>query len=171
MPSDTRQVLAASARFSPSARLYSAVPRSSQCPSMVITHVGYFLRMPALVLSACCDAPSTSKLSSGKNTGWNGEFLLMTSRSPPTSGSSLMVGSGGTGVRSGTGVGGAGGGLPGVVVVLGGGGSGLETGGFFLPHAPAPSARMSIAITANCVCLISLSLKSAVSSELSAFSL
>src|SRR3954464_12116181 len=123
MPSDTRYVLAASALFSPSARLYSAVPRSSQCPSIVITHDGYFFRRAALVLKACCAVPSTSKLSRGKNTGWNGEFLLMMSRSPLTSGSSVIRGSGGIGVVSGTGVGGAGGGA-GVGGPDGGGGGG-----------------------------------------------
>src|SRR3954462_15039707 len=153
MPSDTRYGLAATARFSPRPRVFLAVPRSSQCPSIVITHDGYFFRRAALVLNACCAVPSTSKLSRGKNTGWNGEFLLMMSRSPLTSGSSVILGSGGIGVVSGTGVGGAGGGA--VVVPDGeGGGIGRATGGFFEPHAPAPSAITRTAIAANCVCLI-----------------
>src|SRR6266540_2630022 len=126
---------------------------------MVITQVGYFFRMPAFVLSACCPVPSTSKLSSGKNTGWNGEFLLIVSRSPPVSGSSVIFGSGGIGVVSGTGSGGAGGlaagGVAPPVVV---GGTGRATGGFFLPQAPTnTSATARIAIAAKCVCLIAVS--------------
>src|SRR6187399_743888 len=125
---------------------------------MVMTHVGYFLRMPALVFSAACAVASTSKLSRMKNTAMNGEFLLMTSRSPLASGSAVMVGSGGIGVVSGTGVGGAGGGGAVVVSTTGGGGNGLATGGFFLPHAPAPTAIITIAIIASCLLIIRLSL-------------
>ena len=44
MPSEVKYVFTAVARRSPSARLYSAVPRSSQCPSTVTTQVGYFRR-------------------------------------------------------------------------------------------------------------------------------
>src|SRR5881394_3112032 len=109
---------------------------------MVMTQVGYFFRMPALVLSVACPVASTSKLSSGKSTAWSGEFLLIVSRSPP-SGSLVMVGSGGMRVVSGTGSGGAGGrfGAGGVAVVVGGGGSGFATGGFFLPQAPTSASE------------------------------
>src|SRR5947208_3471097 len=104
---------------------------------MVMTQVGYFFRMPALVLSACWPVPSTSKLSSGKKTGWNGEFLLMASRSPP-SGSLVMPGSGGIGVVSGTGSGGAGGrfGVGAVPPAVLGGAIGRATGGLLLWQAP-----------------------------------
>src|SRR6185436_818296 len=69
---------------------------------------------------------------------------------------SVIFGSGGIGVVSGTGVGGAGVVLAGEVLVGGGGGIGRATGGFFPPHALTPSAATSVATTANCICLICL---------------
>src|SRR5690349_6306968 len=116
------------ARRSPSARLYSAVPRSSACPSMVITQVEYFLMISALALSACCARLSTSELSKAKNTGWNGEFLLMSPMSRDEIGSSA-TGSGGTGRGSDTGVGGAGGRFASGVDEATGGGVGRAIGG------------------------------------------
>src|SRR3954451_21629174 len=73
-----------------------------------------------------------------------------------TSGSSVIFGSGGIGVLSGTGVGGAGVVLRGVVPVGGGGGIGRATGGFFPQHAHTPRTAMRVTTTSNCVCLISL---------------
>ena len=78
------------------------------------------------------------------------------------SGSSLS-GSGGTGVVSGTGSGGAGGRrAPVASPPAGGGGIGRATGGFFLAHAPTPSASAITAITAYVVCVILSSLLSIV---------
>ena len=63
----------------PSARLYSAVPRSSQCPSIVITHDLYFFITSALPSRIFCASPEISELSKPKNTGLSGEFLLISS--------------------------------------------------------------------------------------------
>src|SRR5438067_5652193 len=137
MPSDTRYARAAMARRSPNARLYSAVPRSSQWPSIVMVQVPYFFSSPASWSSALCAAGLRSLLSSSKNTGWSGEFRFKSSSDADEIASS-RTGSGGTMAGSVTGSGGAGG-RPGVegAVVAGGGGVGRATGGVFLPHAAA----------------------------------
>jgi hypothetical protein len=62
----------------------------------------------------------------------------------PASESSVIDGSGGIGVVSGTGSGGAGGFSP-VVDDGGGGGSGRATGGLFLWHAPTRTAAVTSA--------------------------
>ena len=49
MPRDARYARVASARRSPSARLYSFVPRSSQCPSIRMRALGFSFSHPALV--------------------------------------------------------------------------------------------------------------------------
>ena len=86
------------------------MPRSSQWPSIVIDPCRVLLHDLGVGVAAPAARPaSSSELSSAKNTGWNGEFLLMSSRSLPASESSEIVGSGGIGVVSGTGSGGAGG--------------------------------------------------------------
>src|SRR5262245_21456589 len=79
----------------------------------------------------------------------------MTSRSPATSGSSVIFGSGGIGVASATGCGGAGVGGGGVLGDDVAGGNGLATGGFFLPHAPVTTSRASTT-TAYLLCLIAV---------------
>src|SRR5437773_7940548 len=94
MPSATRYVLTATARSSPSARLYSAVPRSSQCPSIVTTHVGYFFMMSALPETITRPASSSSELSSPKKAGLNGESLFRTSSERLPIVSSLIAGTG-----------------------------------------------------------------------------
>src|SRR3954470_20686217 len=154
MPRDTRYLRAASARRSPSARLYSAVPRSSECPSIVTIQVGYFFISSALLLSACWPAASMSSWSKAKKTGWNGEFLLRVSMSVDDSVSDVM-GSAGTGTGSRTGSGGRGGRPPPVEVTGGGGGIGRLTGGFFLPpHALTASSATIARITTQGLCLI-----------------
>src|SRR5688572_2098005 len=100
---------------------------------MVMTQVGYFFRISALALSACCPLPSTSELSKAKKTGWNGEFLLIWSMSRLASVSST-TGSGGTGVGSATGSGGEGGRVVPDAPATGGG-VGRATGGCFFAHA------------------------------------
>src|SRR5690349_20334048 len=81
----------------------------------------------------------------------------MASRSLEVSGSSEIFGSGGTGVVSGTGSGGAGGRVGGAVVV-GGGGVGLATGGLLWWQAPAKTRTVPTIAAANHVCLICLRL-------------
>ena len=76
-----------------------------------------------------------------KNTGFSGEFRLMSSIEPAAIESSA-TGSGGTGVGSGAGAGGSGGGVT-VVEPDGGGGMGRATGGVFFPHAPAAMVTSS----------------------------
>src|SRR5436190_8292621 len=132
MPSDTRYVRAATARRSPNARLYSAVPRSSQWPSIVTAQLGYFLSTDALASSAAWPFASTSALSYSKKTGWSGELRFRSSSDAEAMRSS-RAGSGGTTVGSAAGSGGAGGRCAGAVVA-GGGGIGRATGGVFLPH-------------------------------------
>src|SRR5688572_5868513 len=140
MPSDTRYVRAATARRSPRARLYSAVPRSSQCPSIVIAHVGYFFRTAAFACSISRPASLTSALSKAKNTGCRGESRFKSSSDRPDT-SSLANGGGGIGSRIGAG------GSAGRVAVLdeggGVGGGGRATGGcaFLHPAAPISSTR------------------------------
>src|SRR5947199_2763655 len=133
MPTDTRYVRAATARRSPNARLYSAVPRSSQCPSIVTVQLGYFLRTAASASSTAWPAALTSALSSSKNNGLSGELRFRSSSEADAMASS-RTGSGGTTVGSATGCGGAGGRVPGSVVVVGGG-CGRAIGGFALWQA------------------------------------
>src|SRR3954454_6202568 len=108
MPSDTRYARAAAARRSPNARLYSAVPRSSQCPSMVTAQVPYRFNSAALASSARWPSGLKSLLSNSKNTGFNGEFRFRSS-SDAEEIASFGTGSGGTLVGSTAGFGGAGG--------------------------------------------------------------
>src|SRR5258705_3870272 len=143
MPSATRYVLTATARSSPSARLYSAVPRSSQCPSTVTTHVGYFFMMSALADTIARPASSRSELSSPKNAGLNGESRFRSSSERLPIASSLIAG---TGIDSSTRSAGRGGGAggPGVDVAAAGGGAVDATGaGFFFAQAPT-NARTRI---------------------------
>src|SRR6188508_2033732 len=109
MPSETRYVLAERARRSPKAKLYSAVPRSSLCPSIVTAHVEYFLSTSALAIRTFCPSSSMASLSYLKKTGARIPFLLTVSISSPASGSEETTGvsGGSTGGGSG-GVGGAG---------------------------------------------------------------
>src|ERR671936_2117841 len=130
IPSETRYVRAAIARRSPSARLYSAVPRSSQWPSIVTVQVEYFFRIAASASSTPCSARSISALSNSKKAGLSGEFRFRSS-SDALAIVSSRIGSGGTTGGSATGSRGAGGR---VVVVGGGGGGGVGRaagGGFW----------------------------------------
>src|SRR5262245_50667513 len=132
MPSDTRYARAATARRSPNARLYSAVPRSSQWPSIVTVQVALRLSSAAFSSSVFCPSPDSSSLSYSKKTGFSGEFLLISSSDTDDT-SSGRTGSGGTTVGSGTGCGGAGGRV--VAFVVAGvvdGGVGRRTGALFL---------------------------------------
>src|SRR6185436_2547631 len=105
----------------------------------------------ALVFSACCAVVSTSELSNLKNTGWNGEFLLMSPMSREAIGSSA-TGSGGTGRGSSTGVGGAGGRES--AGAGGGGGDTRATGGAFLAHPPATARTITTTQQRCCLCVI-----------------
>src|SRR5438552_16993642 len=138
MPSDTRYVRAATARRSPNARLYSAVPRSSQWPSMVTVQLGYRFRTVAFSVNAVCAGVSSSALSRAKNAGLSGELRLRSS-SEADEMESLGTGSGGTTVGSATGSGGAGGRVAAADAVVTGGGAGRATGGVFLPQPTAVS--------------------------------
>src|SRR5260370_21901593 len=132
-----RYARAATARRSPRARLYSAVPRSSQCPSIVMVQLAYFFNSAAFALSVVCPCALTSLLSSSKNSGCSGELRLMSSSEAERMASSF-TGSGGTIDGSATGSGGAGGRvveLP--PVAEGGGGTGRTFGAVVLLHAPA----------------------------------
>ena len=62
-PSETRYDWAVTARRSPSARLYSAVPRSSVCPSIVTVQLAY-LRSNSAVSSSVARASGVSSLES-----------------------------------------------------------------------------------------------------------
>src|SRR5262245_59425742 len=143
MPSDTRYARAAPARRSPNARLYSAVPRSSQWPSTVTIQLEYFFMSAAASSSVLCPSRLKSALSSSKNTGFNGELRL---RSSSDAAEILPVGTGTAGTLRGgaTGSGGAGGRLgspPPPAAVGGGGGIGRATGGVFLPQATAATTH------------------------------
>src|SRR5215218_3795986 len=116
---------------------------------MVMTQLGYFFRISAFALSACCAVLSTSELSNKKNTGWKGEFLLMSPMSRAEIGSSA-TGSGGTGRGSETGVGGAGGRFA-SEAAEGGGGVGLAIGGCGFLHA---TVSASIAAITNRKCCL-----------------
>src|SRR3954470_2254996 len=115
---------------------------------MVMTQLGYFFKISALALSDCCASLSTSELSKRKNTGWNGEFLLMSPMSRAEIGSST-TGSGGTGRGSETGVGGAGGRFASGDADVPGGGVGLAIGGCGFLHA---TVSASIAAITNRKC-------------------
>src|SRR5687767_14361325 len=130
MPSDIRYARADTARRSPSAKLYSAVPRSSQCPSIVITHDGYFLSTAALACRVARLGSLISALSNSKKTGCSGESRFKSS-SERADTSSVGNGCGGIGSRTGAGRSG------GVVDAVGGGGAGgvgRATGGWLLRH-------------------------------------
>src|SRR5437762_1474645 len=130
------------ARRSPSARLYSGVPRSSQWPSIVTYQVEYFFSAEALALRTAWPSALTSLLSSSKNTGLRGELRLRSSSEADAMVSSL-TGSGGTMMGSATGSGGAGGRTAGgatAAVVVDGGGAGRATGAFLPPQAAATTA-------------------------------
>src|SRR5262245_8358471 len=139
MPRETRYVFTVTARRSPSAKLYSAVPRSSQCPSIVITHEGYLRNVAALLCTTAWASLSSSALSRPKKAGLNGEFRFRSSSERPPIESS-PIGSGGTGRFSSPAcvAGARAGGGAGVVTaggVLTGGGAGRATGDCFLAHA------------------------------------
>src|SRR5262245_26481541 len=135
MPSDRRYVLTATARRSPSARLYSAVPRSSQWPSTVIIHVGYLRMTAAFAVTVARPVSSSSALSSGKKAGLNGESRFRSSSERALMLSSAIVsGSGGTGSAS---VDGGGGGAGAAAAGGVNGGAGCANGGCFFPHAAA----------------------------------
>ena len=143
----TRYARAASARRSPSARLYSAVPRSSQCPSMVIVQVAYRLSTTAFSSSTDRAGGPISSLSSSKNTGLGRVAVQVVERRRRNA--SSRTGSGGTMVGSFTGSGGAGTRVPEAGVTGGGGGICRATGGCFLPQPAATIAtrpRMSTAL-------------------------
>src|SRR4051812_31588527 len=135
IPSETRYARAAVARRSPNARLYSAVPVSSQCPSIVTAQLVYRFSSAALSSRAFWPSRLRSLLSSSKKTGFSGE-LRFKSSSEADEIASFGTGSGGTTVGSGTGSGGVGGRFGVAVPVVGGGGiAGRTTGGVFFPHA------------------------------------
>src|SRR6187455_2754105 len=100
---------------------------------MVTVQAGYCFSTPAFSLSARCASDVSSLLSYSKNAGLRGEFLFRSSSDADEIRSS-RTGSGGTIVGSATGSGGAGGrdAEPDPAGV-GGGGSGLATGGFLPP--------------------------------------
>src|SRR5438093_7123665 len=131
IPRDTRYARAVTARRSPNARLYSAVPRSSQCPSMVTAQVGYFFSTAAFSSSVFCAAPESWLLSNSNITGFSSELRLRSSSDADAIVSS-RTGSDGTMVGSLTGSGGDGG-RP--VGEDGGGGIGRATGPGFLWQA------------------------------------
>src|SRR5262245_46124828 len=108
MPSAIRYARALTARRSPNARLYSAVPRSSQWPSIVTAQLPYFLSSEAFSFSVCWASVDSSSLSYSKKTGLSGEFLFRSSSDAAAMASS-RTGSGGTEVGSATGGGGGGG--------------------------------------------------------------
>src|SRR5262249_47620152 len=134
MPSATRYARAAAARRSPRARLYSAVPRSSQWPSTVTAQLAYFLSKPAFSSRTLWLVGPRSLLSSSKNTGFSGELRLRSSSDADEIESS-GTGSGGTIVGSRTGSGGVGRGFDAGCVVAGGGIGRATGGGFFLHPA------------------------------------
>src|SRR5262249_11738528 len=127
------------ARRSPNARLYSALPRSSQWPSIVTAQVGFCFIVPAFSCSTACACSVISELSYSKNTGLSGELLFRSSsEADRTLGS--RTGSGGTVTGSRTGSGGSGGrvmvdGTPAAAPVGAGGGFTFATGGGFRPQA------------------------------------
>src|SRR6267142_4470249 len=67
-PPRTSASFTAAARLSPSARLYSVEPRSSQWPSTLKRTLGCCFRKPALAAICCCASGRRSKLSYSKNT-------------------------------------------------------------------------------------------------------
>src|SRR5579885_273727 len=81
MPSDTSAFFTALARRLPRARLYSRVPRSSQCPSIVTVTFGYCFSHVAWRCSVCCPSGLMSDLSKSKNTR-SPTFCLKSSAEP-----------------------------------------------------------------------------------------
>src|SRR3982751_1123620 len=140
MPSDTRYCRTDRARRSPSARLYSAVPRSSQCPSTETIQVGCCFIVSAFLASTAWPSLLISALSNSKNTGARMPVLLISSSEPMSALDTEGSGGTATGGASVTGSGGAGGRLA-VMSSGGGGGVGRAIGGVFFFHAlPAPPA-------------------------------
>ena len=141
---------AANARRSPSPRLYSGVPRSSQCPSMVTTQVGYRMSRSAFASAVLRPRSSSSELSSPKNTASSGDSRFNSS-SVRLANSSSGVSTGGT-TGGGAGGGGTGRGAGARSSAAGGGGgdvSGATGGGRRAHDCSVSVATTQAAIAAH----------------------
>src|ERR1700730_9581205 len=103
--------MAALARRSPRARLYSLVPRSSQCPSISVSWSGWALSQAALASRVLASPGRIVDESKAKYTGLRASLILYSSAGAGAGGAGAGVGASGAGGRAGAdGGGGCGGG-------------------------------------------------------------
>src|SRR6516162_1333627 len=124
-PRLTKYSLTALARRAPSARLYSALPRESQCPSIVEAVLPHFLSQSASRCSGGLASSRSSALSRSKYTSWSGRSAFNCS-SDFCAKICSSVSALGRGAGAGAGGGDGGGGGAGVTA---GGGGGAGAGG------------------------------------------
>src|SRR5438552_8692275 len=138
-PRPVRYSRTALARRSPSARLYSAVPRSSQCPSMVMRVDDHRLSQSAFFWRTFRPSSRSSDRSRSKKTSPSGISLFRSSsdfRAKTSSSVSAFAAGGGAG--GGGGGCGGGGGVGGAVATGGGAGGGGAGGGTVLAQLDSP---------------------------------
>src|SRR5262245_30687633 len=136
-PRFVRYSFTALARREPRARLYSALPRESQCPSTLICVLVHFFIQSAFFCSRGFASSRISDLSRSKYTSSSSRVSSsVVLRAKISSSVSARVGGGGTGA----GGGGGGGGVTGAAGGGGGGGAGAG-GGTFLWQPAAATAR------------------------------
>src|ERR1700682_6464879 len=97
--------MAALARRSPSARLYSLVPRSSQCPSISVSWSGLALSQAALASSVLASPGRIADESKAKYTARSASLILYSSAGGDAGGGGAGVAASGAGAGAGTGTG------------------------------------------------------------------
>src|SRR6266850_6660962 len=113
--------MAALARRSPRARLYSLVPRSSQCPSISVSWPGLAFSQATLASSVLASAGRIADESKAKYTGLRASLILYSSAGAGAGGAGAGVaasgaGAGAAGTGVGAGAGAAGGGAEATVI-------------------------------------------------------
>src|SRR5262245_28817544 len=120
--------MAALARRSPKARLYSAVPRSSACPSTRTSSSGWALRYVALASSTFASFGRILDLSKSKKMSFSASLGANSAGRGAAGGGGAGVGAGAGGGAAAGGGGGGGAGAGAGVAAGGGGGAGVGAG-------------------------------------------
>src|SRR5580765_3276172 len=143
------------ARRSPSARLYSEVPRSSQCPSISTSWLGLALRYAAVASSTAASAGRMSDLSKAKWIGLSASLARYSLGGAGGAGAVVggTTGAGATGAGAGAGVAGVGG-----ATAAGGAGGGavaaVIAGRLGQPASSRVSAMIGSTVAADRTCRI-----------------
>src|SRR6266487_6780529 len=163
-PRFVRYSFTAFARRDPRARLYSALPRESQCPSTLTCVLVHFFIQSASFWSRPFASSRISDLSRSKRTSSSGRSSLSCATDLRAKISSSVRGRG-AGAGAGGGGAGGGGGVTGAVGVGGGGGAGAAGGTFLWQPAttkartrlsPSTDARRRTRVIALLTCVVSL---------------